>query len=289
VVVDNASNDGSLELLTNRLPGVHILGAEANEGFSAGCNIGIRAARQLGAQRVLLLNSDATVETDTLETLEKALASHPRLGIAGPVLLSRSEPKRVQSMGIEYSTVTGRMRHRASSRNSEGSSTLGVLQADGVSGCAMLIRCDVFEAIGLFAEEYFFGFEDLDFCLRARNAGFHSACVGRAVVVHDGSLSVGRRSPLLIYFATRNHLLLARRVATWRWPPFRWLQSGFIVALNLAHVLVTSEVPRREGLRGLVRGVHDHMSGRYRAGSAPRLSRTAAFGTSAPRSSRTVA
>ena len=75
---------------------------------------------------------------------------------------------------------------------------------DGITGCAMLVRREVFEAIGLFAEEYFFGLEDLDFCLRARRAGWPSACVSAAVVRRRGAVRLrpgahhrqpGRTSP----------------------------------------------------------------------------------------------
>jgi GT2 family glycosyltransferase len=134
---------------------------------------------------------------------------------------------------------------------------------DGVNGCAMLIAREVFERIGLFTEEYFFGFEDLDFCLRARQAGLRTACVGGAVVLHEGSASIGRASPRRLYFATRNHLLLARRSGPPRSPAGRWLQTTSILGLNLMSVLLTSDVPRLQGLSAFVRGARDHFAGRH--------------------------
>jgi GT2 family glycosyltransferase len=130
----------------------------------------------------------------------------------------------------------------------------------------MLIKREVIERIGMLTEEYFFGFEDLDFCLRARIAGFRTACVGTVVVLHEGSVSIGRKSLRRIYFATRNHLLLASRLSTRRSPFASGAQAVAIVTLNLAHVLVTSDVPFQNGLRGLVRGVRDHIAGRYGPG-----------------------
>jgi GT2 family glycosyltransferase len=129
----------------------------------------------------------------------------------------------------------------------------------------MLVKRDVFERIGLLTEEYFFGFEDLDFCLRARADRFQTACIGTATVRHYGNLSIGRASERRIYFATRNHLLLAHRCARLQSRSARWLQTAAILGFNLAHVLFTADVPRSKGLPGFMRGVRDHFAGRYGA------------------------
>src|SRR6185503_331337 len=137
-----------------------------------------------GADCVLLVNSDVIVPPDAVEHLERCLGTTPGAGIAGPVVLARSEPDRIASLGMSYTPSTGRMRHRG---NGE---TIGPDQpaaglVDGVSGCLMLVTRDVFDAVGLFDDEYFFSFEDLDFCLKARRAGFATVLAGRATVYHE--------------------------------------------------------------------------------------------------------
>jgi GT2 family glycosyltransferase len=266
IVVDNASEDGSADLLARELPGTQLMVAVANGGFSAGCNLGIREALRLGADRVLLLNSDVVVPPDTVAALARALDRSPDLGIVAPVLVSRSHPDAVQSLGMSYSATTCRMWHHGHGAFLTTLPPFELRDVDGVSGCAMLIKREVIERIGMLTEEYFFGFEDLDFCLRARIAGFRTACVGTVVVLHEGSVSIGRKSLRRIYFATRNHLLLASRLSTRRSPFASGAQAVAIVTLNLAHVLVTSDVPFQNGLRGLVRGVRDHIAGRYGPG-----------------------
>ena len=263
IVVDNGSRDGSAVRLARELADTLVIATERNEGFPAGCNRGIREALRLGADRVFLLNSDATVEPRTLAALSLALERDPVVGITGPMLVDGHDSDVVQSLGISYSAATGRMRHLGAGGRRSRTPTSGDRTVDAVSGCAMLIRREVFERIGLFAEEYFFSFEDLDFCLRARSAGFRTVCVGTSVVRHQGSLSIGRQSPQRIYFAMRNHLLLASRTSDSR----RWLgrasTAATIVAINLAHTLATSEVPRRAGIPALVRGIQHHLAGRY--------------------------
>ena len=265
VVVDNASGDGSRELIESSLRDIQLIVAERNGGFSDGCNIGIRAALARGARRVLLLNSDTLVPPDMLGILERALDADPRVGIVGPVIVAMNDPGQVQSMGIAYIESTGRMRHHGyGTRRSPAAAV--PRDVDGVSGCAMLIRRELIERIGLLTEDYFFGFEDLDFCLRARAAGFRTACIDAATVLHEGSVSMGRQSGERIYFATRNHLLLARRFGGHRSALSRWFQVGAIMALNLAYALKASDVPRRAGLAAFVAGVRDYFGGRSGAG-----------------------
>jgi len=269
VVVDNASGDDSVSLLRD-LPDVRLIVSDRNDGFSAGCNLGIREALRLGAERVFLLNSDAQVSPETVALLAEALSADARLGIAGPTILEGSRPDSVQSLGIRYNRTTGRMRHLGHGEPRVGGSRdarVGGGVVDGVSGCAMLIRREVFAAVGLLAEEYFFGFEDLDFCLRAGSAGFATVCVGAATAWHEGSVSIGRRSALRAYFATRNHLLLASRASAHRSLAARGMLAATVAALNLAHVLVAADVPRIEGLHGFARGLRDHLADRY--GPAP--------------------
>jgi GT2 family glycosyltransferase len=267
IVVDNASGDGSPDLLSRNLPQAHLITATANGGFSVGCNLGIRHAQRLGATRILLLNSDVIVPPGAVRALSDALDADARLGIVGPVVVASDDPGVVQSAGISYSRATARMRHLHHGQPLASITRAAVHDVTGVSGCAMLIRSEVLDRIGLLAEEYFFGFEDLDLCLRAHDAGFVIGCARAAEVLHEGSASIGRESPRRIYFTTRNHLLLASRFAACQAAPYRWAQSLAVVMLNAAHVLFTSEVPRKHGLGGLVRGVRDHAAGRYGAGS----------------------
>ena len=266
IVVDNASGDGSVATLRAELENAYLIEATQNDGFAAGCNQGIREAMRLGADRVLLLNSDARIEPDALGALERALDENPHIGIVGPVVVERADPRVVQSLGMRYTLATGRMRHQAFGRRYDASSIPALREVDGVSGCAMLVRRAVFERVGLFFEEYFFGFEDLDLCLRARIAGFVTACVSSAVVPHEGSASIGRASPLRIYYATRNHLLLAARVSPSGSSLARWMRTTSIVTLNLAYVLTTTQVPRSEGLSAFRRALADHRAGRYGRG-----------------------
>src|SRR6185295_17162088 len=101
----------------------------------------------------------------------------------------------IASAGMRYVPRTGRMRHLRVGESVDAYSLPSQAVVDGVSGCVMMIRRQVFDAIGLLDEDYFFSFEDLDFCLRARRAGFATVVSGRATAYHEGSRSIGVSSP----------------------------------------------------------------------------------------------
>ena len=261
LVVDNGSGDGSGGRLSSTLPAARILEAGSNLGFSGGCNLGIRAGLDEGARFVLLVNSDAVLSPHAMETLLDAARTHPAAGILAPVLLSREEPDRIASAGIRYSSVTGRMRHIAAGQPLSLLPPAEAHAVDAVSGCVMLIRREVFEAVGVLDEEFFFSFEDIEFCLRARRAGFSVLSVPGATAYHEGGRSIGRRSADRVYFATRNHLRLARMAGNGR--RASWLRGGVIVGLNAGYVLLSGDTPRIRGFAALARGVWHHLGGRY--------------------------
>ncbi|MGB2717610.1 MAG: glycosyltransferase [Vicinamibacterales bacterium] len=285
IVVDNGSNDGSAERLTSSLPRCEILATGRNLGFSGGCNVGIRHALQVGAELVLLVNSDVVLSPHAIGALGRAAAANPQAGIFAPVLLSREEPDRIASAGIRFSPATGRMRHILAGQPISTLPPGSTYAIDAVSGCVVLIRRSVFDAAGLLDEQFFFSFEDIEFCLRARRAGFDVLGVSEAIAYHEGGRSIGRMSPERVYYAARNHLRLvgmsgrssnaagpfdklrAGPFDKLRAGPFdrlrAGLRGGLVVGLNAGYVLLSGETPRFRGFGALARGVWHHWTGRY--------------------------
>ena len=210
IVVDNGPGEECERALSPWKDSVRYIRSPGNVGFSAGCNIGIRAALDAGADMVLLVNSDAVLAPDAVERLEHALQAEPRAGIAAPLVVSRAEPGIVGSAGIAYSSATGRMRHEGFGSRTADLCEGPARTVDVVSGCVMLIRRSVFDGIGLFDERYFYSFEDIEFCLRARRAGHRILLVPQALAYHEGHQSIGAASASRLYYAARNHLLLAQ-------------------------------------------------------------------------------
>ena len=261
ILVDNDVADECRQRAARWGSAVRYLHTGRNLGFSGGMNVGIRAALESGAGLVALVNSDVVVSPSALAQLEAAIAKSGHIGIAGPLVLSRAEPDIVASAGIAYDARTGRMRNRAFGERVGGHSFVDD-EPDAVNGCLMLISRSVFDRIGLFDERYFFGFEDIDFCLRARTAGVAVQLVPHAVVYHEGGRSIGQASTRRLYFAARNHLLMASAHGendSWL---MRGVRMASIASLNLAHAATDrgGSLPGR--LSATLRGIRDYLSGR---------------------------
>jgi GT2 family glycosyltransferase len=262
IVVDSGLPEGSAPLLRDGTAAARLRPDDRNLGFSGRCNLGVRSALAEGAERILILKGGAILPPGALQHLEDALDANPRLGIVSPVIVSRQDPSIVISRGLRYWRSTGRIRHIIGDRV-ENSSAAGPAIVDAVSGCAMLVRREVFDKIGLLGEDYFFGFEDIDFCFRARAAGFETACVDQAAALDGGDTPIGPEPSSRIYFATRNHLLLTSRLTAGRFRPLAWIHAVGALSFNLAQAVLAPDVATGEGLRGSLRGAADHLRGRY--------------------------
>jgi GT2 family glycosyltransferase len=255
IVVDNGSGDGSPERIAAAEPGAKLMALGQNLGYSAGANVALRVALEAGAQTVLLLTSDARVAPDCVARLE-AEAARPGVGIAGPTVLRLDQPDIVDSLGIRYAPWTGRM--RVIGAGGRRPARPDVRAVDALAGTVLCVRRAVFDAAGLFDPAYFFYYEDLDLCLRARRAGFASVLVGDAVAWHRGAASVGPRSPARGYWATRGQLRLAARARPLP-APLSALRAVGIVAMNAAHLVVRRPAPLGPGARAIGRAVWHHL------------------------------
>ncbi len=188
IVVENGSVDGSLALL-EQYPSVVVVRHAKNLGFAGGVNSGICRAMELGAEYVALFNNDAVADKHWLKHLVAALDGQPELGIATSKILD-AEGKHLDSTG-DYYTVWGLPypRGRGETELDRYDSQTEVF---GASGGASLYRVNMFEEIGLFDEDFFAYYEDVDLSFRAQLAGWKVAYVPGAVVYHQIGATSGK-------------------------------------------------------------------------------------------------
>jgi hypothetical protein len=192
IVVDNGSNDGSARCIARRFPQTSVISLPSNTGFGAACN---RAIDQLLAGTacdfVWLMNNDAIADPRSLSKLIQATEAFPSAGVLGPKIYYQHRPRT-----IWYAGARKRWGVLAATDTARGQVDRGQFEAvrevDYVFGAAMLIRRSVFERIGLFDERFFVYLEDMDFCLRAQQAGFSLVFVPQAHVWHKGSASTAQ-------------------------------------------------------------------------------------------------
>ena len=262
-IVNNDTVDDGGRFLGELQKDVVWLPAGHNLGFAGGVNLGVRASLEAGADLVLLVNSDASVAPDCLTGLDAALRDRPGIGIVGPLVLFKDQVERVDSMGLRYHQPTGRLRHLGHGLPLAAVPRPRTTEVDAVSGCLMLIRREVFEQTGFFDEEFFFGFEEIEFCCRARRRGFGSVVANGAVAYHDGSRSIGRLSARRLYFAARNHLLLAYKLAPDEGAARRVTRAVMIAGFNTVHAFTAPGDTLPARLSAVARGTADYVAGRF--------------------------
>jgi GT2 family glycosyltransferase len=207
-VVDNGSADGSVEHLRTRWPAVEVLALGQNLGVAAGNNAGIRRAVEAGADQVLLLNNDATMEPDVLARLHAALAEGgASVWAATPKIVYRSEPGRIWSAGGEMLWWKGLTKDRGTDQLDRGQFDRREI-VTYANTCCLLVRATAFARAGLMDEAYFMYFDDSDFCGRLLRAGGRIVYVPEALVRHDvqassrtGGTGVNH---FVVYYSIRN-------------------------------------------------------------------------------------
>lgn len=190
IVVDNASTDGSVGLVRDSFPDVEVIENERNLLFAAGNNTGIRRALADGAQHILLLNNDTEVEPHFAARMLGALHGDGSIGIVGPKILYFDDPRKIWYGGGDFHPLLGVPRHR-NIRRIDGAFDDRRRDTGYVTGCALLVRRAVIEDIGMLDPAYTMYCEDVDFCLRARAAGWRCVYEPAAVIWHKVSSSSG--------------------------------------------------------------------------------------------------
>lgn len=230
VVTDNDSGDGSVEQIGKAIETegwgewATLMPLERNGGFAYGNNAAIRPALQSTnpPPYVLLLNPDTIVRPGALKTLFEFMNEHPQVGIAGSRL---EEPDGTpQCSAFRFHTILSEL---------DSGLKLGVVskllahwvvwppvseeicQTDWVAGASMIIRREVFETVGLMDEDYFMYYEEMDFCLQAKRAGWSCWYVPKSRVVHLVGQSSGvtdtkrppKRLPQYLFDSRRRYFI----------------------------------------------------------------------------------
>lgn len=206
VIVDNGSTDGTAQAIRARYPTVVVLENGQNLGFAEGNNVGIRHALQAGADYVVLLNNDTTVDPAMLRELLTAIESDPTIGIVGPKMLYFDQPDVIWCAGNAINWRTGAT-VRLEGDQPDSQMDEAPREVDFITACAICIRREVIEQIGLLDPRFFIYYEEADWCARARLAGWRVIYVPRARLWHKVSAAMGVAMPATAYYMSRNVLL----------------------------------------------------------------------------------
>lgn len=185
-----------------------VLQTEKNLGYAGGMNRGVESGLLYGADWVIVLNQDITMSSLRIDTFVRALF-YAKAGIYGPYT-GRLDTKR-------WTTI------------------LPSDNVDYISGACMAIHRKVIEKVGLFYEPYFMYYEDADYCVRTKRAGFPLIHVPVKGITHDDNPSLGKGSFLHEYYLARNHLLFVERLAPLRVKSHEYIRLPKTLAEHALH------------------------------------------------------
>lgn len=235
VVVDNGSTDDSAMLIKKRFSKVTLLEFPDNAGFAGGVNRGIRYALEQGADYVALFNNDAVADRDWLKHLVAEAEVHQEAGIVASKIL-RDDKLLLDSTG-DFFTIWGLPFPRGRNQTDEGQFDKDV-ELFGASGGASLYRTELFRQIGLFDEDFFAYYEDVDISFRAQMAGWKVYYQPKAEVYHKVSGTSSKMGDFARFHSAKNFLLLyARNMPTrlyWKYLPLFTLQLGRMATTSIA-------------------------------------------------------
>ena len=239
---------------------------EKNYGFSEGTNIGIRYALERGADYAFLLNNDTVVDAKFLSELIRVGEADEEIGILSPIIYYYN-PNKIQFDGrIKLNLYIGKATKMAKKEAQQEA----IIDTEIVSGAAMLIKKETLKRIGLLPTEYFLGWEDTDYCIKASMEGLKLVCVPKAKIWHKGGRTfsnMGLEIARVRYFTRGLQIIRRKYLSRFEYVlsiPLVAVQVLFILTVPLIGALlrrnwrsIITTFPRRivEGARGIIEGL----------------------------------
>ena len=226
LVVDNGSQDGSLELIAEKFPQVHVEALSENTGFCHAVNVGIRKSN---APYVILLNNDTKAAPGFVSGLFRAIEKDPKIFSVSASMRMWDDPELIDDAGDRYCALGWAY---ARGKGKSAGKYQKAREVFSACGGAAIYRRDIFDKIGLFDEGHFAYLEDLDIGWRARIHGYHNYYEPSARVIHYGSASTGSRynEKKTVLAAANNVYVIGKNMPLLQWIlnlPF--LTLGFFI------------------------------------------------------------
>ena len=266
IIVDNGSVDNSRSLLAKKFGGsIKLVPLDKNRGFTGGNNTGIELALKDGADYVLVLNNDTVADSNFVKELVALAETNIHFGVVTGKIFYYDQRELLWFAGGIVRRGLLAFKHRGLLKRDTGEYDT-VDESRFVTGCCMLVRREVFEAVGLFDDRFFIYSEDADFSLRVFRQGYALMYTPHALLWHKESASMrkntlragaGTVSPRQYYLSTRNRIFLVRKHS----PPMEKVLTLTVVVLEALLWSSFFVVRRRwEKLSSIWKGIFDGMT-----------------------------
>jgi GT2 family glycosyltransferase len=209
LVCDMASTVDPTSLINSKgFPKTKVLRSNKNLGFAAGNNFGIRQAK---GDFIFIVNNDTELTPDLLDVLIAPFEKDPSIGVVCPKIRYFHDKETIQYAGYNpMNLYTGRTSSVGSKEKDHGQHDQSGY-TNGAHGCAMMVKREVIEKTGMFPESFFLYYEEWDWSARILKGGYKIYYEAKGLIFHKESVTVGKQSPLKMYYHTRNRILYMRR------------------------------------------------------------------------------
>ena len=253
IVVDNASKNDEATLIEQRFPQVTVIRSEKNLGFAGGNNLGIKASH---GKYLFFVNNDTVFKRENgivksekyasaFQPLIERLESSKKIGAVCPKIRFAWDDNPIQYAGYTpLSSITMRNRSIGFGEPDQGQYDKAHT-TPYAHGAAMMVKREVIEKAGLMPECYFLYYEELDWSMMIRRAGYEIWYEPTCTIYHKESQATGQNSPLKTYYITRNRLLFNQRNQS---RPIRWLTTLYLIGIVAAKDILKYYIKRRPDL-----------------------------------------
>jgi GT2 family glycosyltransferase len=258
VVSDNASTDGSQEMVRTLFPEVRLLAHETEQGYARAASLGMQALLD-STKYIFSTTNDVIVDPEIIHALVQYAEQHPDAGVLGTRIYFFDRPQVLWHAGGVINRLHGHVTHIGLNREDHPRYD-SPRECDFVSGCGFLLRSDLLKRVGCFKEDLIFYSEDADLCYRIRESGYKVVYVPAAKMWHKTSTTLAKNRPLQLHYSTRNALYLLQRHKA-GWYPLSLLT--YLTLVCPGKMLMFGLLGRWGNAAGIFRGLRDWRRKQY--------------------------
>ena len=270
IVVDNASNEDEATIIEQRYPQITVIRSKENLGFAGGNNLGIQASH---GKYLFFINNDTLLTTASIlppkqgdregltsyfQPLIDRLESSPKIGLVCPKIRFAWGNNPIQYAGYTpLSKIT--FRNSAIGYGEEDQGQYDIPHPTPYAhGAAMMVKYEVIDKVGVMPECYFLYYEELDWSMMIRRAGYDIWYEPAFTIYHKESQATGQSSPLKSYYMTRNRLLFAKRNIN---SPQKYLTYSYLIGIVAIRDILKSLLSQRLDLvKATLKGLRDFIT-----------------------------
>ena len=226
IVVDNGSTDNSDKLLKEQFPGIILIQAGSNTGFTGGSNLGLQYSLNNGYTYSMLLNNDTTVKEDFLDILVSYMDEHPKTGVIQPKIYFQHKRTHLWDGGSYYNRLLGHTYTSGYNKIPQHKHNI-IKKVHWVTGCGFFTRNSVLRETGLLPTNFFAYYEDVDLSFRIKKKGYKLMYHPDSVIYHIAGVThtqpqkgkEGYTSAIVYYWNIRNRIWVLKAHTPWYYAP----------------------------------------------------------------------